>query len=104
MKVKVIVGVVLLVIFIGFVLPQINKEELTEEIDSPIHEEPKTVEAHEQSITEEKTVEENKDHEKRGYWKERWKSWRNEKYGLSNDVVSNVGSTDLINTDPYRSN
>lgn len=51
-----------------------------------------------------KTVEENKDHEKRGYWKERWKSWRNEKYGLSNDVVSNVGSTDLINTDPYRSN
>jgi hypothetical protein len=31
-----------------------------------------------------KTVEENKDHEKRGYWKDRWRTWRDEKYGLNN--------------------
>lgn len=34
-----------------------------------------------------KTVEENKDHEKRSYWRDRWKTWRNERFGLSSSGV-----------------
>lgn len=34
-----------------------------------------------------KTVEENKDHEKRTYWRDRWKTWRNERFGGSNQGV-----------------